>query len=149
MVCDRGFEALSTAAVVTYYSGDSSLSYSYAGHPPILVREGRGAWAPRPIENDARPANLPLGTLRTVEYDLAKITLQPGDRVFLYTDGVVECPGPGGEFYGEERLLDILDGTADRSLAEVKSAVFDSLIRHAGGELLHDDCTLVVIEVRQ
>ena len=147
-VYKHGFDALSTAAVVSYYSGDSSLSYSYAGHPPILVREGRGAWAAKPIDNDARVANLPLGAMRDVEYDQAKIYLTPGDRVFLYTDGLVECPDPDGDFYGDEKLLEVLERTANLTLSEVKAAVFDSLVTHAGGELLHDDCTLMVLEVR-
>jgi sigma-B regulation protein RsbU (phosphoserine phosphatase) len=175
LVYDHGFDALTTAAVVSYYSGDSSLSYSYAGHPPILVRQGCGAWMPRPIEGDSRPANLPLGTLRTVDYDVAKVTLAPGDRVFLYTDGVVECPNAADEFYGDDRLLEVLDRTSGLSLPEVKAAVFDSLVRFAAGaqaegplcgatagaqaegplcaatkrELLHDDCTLMVLEVRE
>jgi phosphoserine phosphatase RsbU/P len=148
LACEHGFDALTTAAVVTYYSGDSTLSYSYAGHPPILVRKGHGAWTPKPIENDAQPANLPLGVMRSVRYDVATVGLSPGDRVFLYTDGVVECADHGGDFYGDDRLLDVLERTANLSLSEVKSAVFESLIDYAGGELVHDDCTLMVLEVR-
>jgi sigma-B regulation protein RsbU (phosphoserine phosphatase) len=148
LVFEHGFDAMTTAAVVSYYSGDSSLSYSYAGHPPILVRKGRGAWTPKPIENDARPANLPLGTMRTTQYDEAKINLTSGDRIFLYTDGVVECPDPHGDFYGDDKLLDLLERTSNLSLPEVKAAVFQSLLDHAGGELLHDDYTLMVLEVR-
>jgi len=161
LACEHGFDALTTAAVVTWYSGDSTLSYSYAGHPPILVRKGRGAWTSKPIENDAQPANLPLGTMRSVRYDVATVTLSPGDRVFLYTDGVVECTNPDGDFYGDDRLLDVLERTANLSLPEVKSAVFESLVSYASGaeaeapscaatraKLLHDDCTLMVLEVR-
>jgi sigma-B regulation protein RsbU (phosphoserine phosphatase) len=150
IVCDHGFDAMTTAAVVSYYSGDSTLSFSYAGHPPIFVRKGRAAWSPQPIENGKRLANLPLGTMRSVAYDEITITLSPGDRVFLYTDGVIECPDPDGEFYGEERLTDILERTAASSLPDVKSAVFRSLLDHAGtgeGPLVHDDCTIVVFEV--
>jgi sigma-B regulation protein RsbU (phosphoserine phosphatase) len=149
LVYTHGFEALTTAAVVSYYIGDSNLYYSYAGHPPILVQQGSGAWRPRPIENRGRPANLPLGVMRDVRYDQATLALKPGDRIFLYTDGVTECPNPGGDFYGDENLLDVLTETAGLSLPEVKETVFASLLNHAGGELLHDDCTLMVVEVKK
>lgn len=148
LVCDHGFDALTTAAVISYYSPDSVLCYSYAGHPPILVRKSGGAWTPPPMENDSRPANLPLGAMRHVRYDMARLELNPGDRVFLYTDGVVECEDSQGDFYGEERLLDVLERNAGLKLCDVKQAVFRSLQEHAGGELLQDDRTLMVLEVR-
>jgi len=149
LVYAHGFEALTTAAVVGYYIGDSSLYYSYAGHPPILVRQGHSQWMARPIDGNGGPANLPLGALRTVRYDQEKIGLESGDRIFLYTDGIVECPDPDGEFYGEARLLDVLERAAGASLTDVKQAVVQSLASHARGPLIHDDCTLMVVEVRE
>jgi phosphoserine phosphatase RsbU/P len=150
VVCDHGFDAMTTAVVVTYYSGDSSLSFSYAGHPPIFVRQGRGAWSPRPIDNGERLANLPLGVMRSTEYDEVSISLSPGDRVFLYTDGLIECADRDGEFFGEQRLIDVLERTGGLSLAEVRAAVFQSLVEHAGtdvGQFPDDDCTLIILEV--
>ena len=143
----HGFEALTTAAVVSYYLGDSNLYFSYAGHPPILLRRGGGEWTALPLEGSPGPANLPLGAMRGARYDQAKTNLQPGDRIFVYTDGIPECPDPAGEFYGEERLLDVLQRTAHLSTAEIKQTVFESVGKHVGGPLLHDDCTLMVLEV--
>jgi sigma-B regulation protein RsbU (phosphoserine phosphatase) len=145
--CDHGFDALTTAAIVTYHSSDASLHYSCAGHPPIFVRKAGGAWSPKLIGNDTSPANLPLGAFRDIRYDTQRLEFNVGDRVFLYTDGVVECASPAGEFFGEERLLGVLQETADLTLKQVKALVFESLREFAGGDLLQDDCTLMVIEV--
>jgi sigma-B regulation protein RsbU (phosphoserine phosphatase) len=147
LVCEHGFDALTTAAVVTYHSPDSVLHYSYAGHPPILVRKGEGAWTPEPIESGSTPANLPLGVLRETRYDTGRLQLNNGDRLFLYTDGVIECAAPDGEFFGDERLIQVLEETAELSLSEVKAAVFQRLREHAAGDLLQDDCTLMILEV--
>lgn len=147
LVYSHGFDALTTAAVVGYYVGDSNLYVSYAGHPPILVRKSGGNWTAVPIEGEPGPANLPLGAMKRVRYDQAKLTLHAGDRIFLYTDGIPECPGVDGEFYGEERLLEVLRRSAGLTTAETKEAVFESLANYAAGPLLHDDCTLLVVEV--
>ena len=147
-VCERGFKALTTAAVVGYYLGDSNLYFSYAGHPPIFVRHGVSGWQAMPIENSGGIANLPLGVMRDVAFDQARITLKAGDRFFLYTDGVVECVNAAGEMFGEERLLPVLEQTADLPLAKVKASIASALRQYAGASLDHDDCTFMAVEVR-
>ena len=87
------------------------------------------------------------------------------DLRFAELDAQIAAPGPSrapepssgkeapaaapSDFYGDENLLDVLTETASLSLPEVKEAVFASLLNHAGGELLHDDCTLMIVEVRK
>jgi sigma-B regulation protein RsbU (phosphoserine phosphatase) len=146
LVCDHGLEALTTAAILSYYATEQTLSFAYAGHPPILVWQPPRVWSARPIESGARTANLPLGIMRSTEFDELMIQLEPGDRIVLYTDGVTECPDANGDLFGEDRLLDVLNRNARLDIPEIKRAVFDALRTHAGGELRHDDCTLIVVE---
>lgn len=148
LVYEKGFQAITTAAVVSYYSGDSKLYYSYAGHPPAVVRRRGESWRSLPIENAAPGlANLPLGVMAKVRYDQCEIPLQPMDRLFLYTDGVSERSNAAGDLYGEGRLNGVLERTAGLGLDQVKRAVLTDLAAHADGHEADDDSTLLVVEV--
>ncbi len=146
----RGMEAMTTAAVVGFYTADSNFYYSYAGHTPALLhRAGDNAW--RPIELDAKEVqhvNAPLGVLSDCEFDQQNLPLVTGDRVFLYTDGLVEARNEDGEPFGEIRLRYALDEAAAEPLPELRRAVLEAVRKHANGDLHHDDVTLLAIEVR-
>jgi len=149
LVHQRGFEAITTAAVVSYYIGDCMLYYSYAGHPPAIARRSGGHWLPLPIDAPpAGPANLPLGILPRVHYDQCHVELNSGDRFFLYTDGLSESPGADpDDLFGDQRLLRALEDTRDADLAHVKKSMLHQITSFAGGTLQHDDCTLMIFEV--
>ncbi|MFN0105623.1 MAG: PP2C family protein-serine/threonine phosphatase [Bryobacteraceae bacterium] len=148
LVHAQGFQAITTAAIVSYYTGDSKLHYSYAGHPPMVVRRQGESWRSLPID-DAAPgiANLPLGVMANVRYDQREMQLQPMDRLFLYTDGLSERANAAGDLYGDERLTGILERTGDLDLDAVKGAILADLTLHGGGQAADDDCTLLVVEV--
>lgn len=147
-VRERGFSAITTAAVVGYHTTKRKLYFSYAGHPPVFVQKGGGAWQQLLLPENPKPVNLPLGVLPNVKYDMPQIPMEPGDRICLYTDGVTECAGPDGEFFGEERLLECLNQNARRSPAGVKAAILGALEAYRGDCPPDDDVTLVVAEIR-
>ncbi len=140
-VCSRGFSAITTAVVASYYVGDGCLYYSYAGHPPALVRKRGSDWAALELDPPPAPgaANLPLGVSRSARYDQRMTSLEPGDMLFLFTDGVVECADASGEFFGEDRLRNLLVGAADATPHQIKSAVRHGLDRFAPGSADQDD----------
>ena len=145
-------EAMTTAAIISFYISDSNLYFSYAGHPPLLVRQRDvKEWRAVPLaaraELRAEPANLPLGVMNDVSYDQEQLTLSAGDRLLLYTDGVIEMPDASGDLFGSHRLLAVLEQAGNGSLTAVKNTVLAALRQHAGG-LTHDDVTLMLIEVR-
>jgi phosphoserine phosphatase RsbU/P len=151
----RGMEALTTAAVAGFYRTESTLYVSYAGHHPALTcRAGESSWrAIEPVETDSGvevddAINLPLGVIEATRYVQQHIALAAGDRIALYTDGLIEASSPAGDLFGVDRLLGTLDAHARRELHEIKSAVIDSVRRHTGGPLAHDDVTLLLAEVR-
>jgi phosphoserine phosphatase RsbU/P len=143
----HGYDAITTAAVLSYYVGDSNLYFSYAGHPPALLRQSETGWKALPIADTKAPANLPLGVLSNVHFDQQHVALKPGDRFFLYTDGVLECPDKSGQFFGEERLASALERHAGRELAGLRQALAEELRTWGGDSLAHDDCTFMVVEV--
>ncbi|MFQ5807421.1 MAG: PP2C family protein-serine/threonine phosphatase [Phycisphaerae bacterium] len=147
---ERGQDALTTAAIIGFYRPDSSVYFAYAGHHPMLIRRrGTARWQAVPLEvSSAKLANLPLGIEYNVRYDEQFVPVEAGDRVFLYTDGVTETPAPDGQLFGDERLRALLDEVGGKSPYELKTAVLMKLREHAGGELTHDDVTLLAIEVR-
>ena len=148
LVRAKGFQAITTAAVVSYYLGNSTLYYSYAGHPPLyLKRRGEKSWRALPLETADERANMPLGILPQAQYEQTEVALGSGDRLFLYTDGVLDCPDANDEFFGEDRLLETLNATGGADLAQVKKSVIGALQHHAGGPLTHDDITLMVMEI--
>ncbi len=146
---ERGYEAMSTAVVVTFSGADSNLYFSYAGHPPILAyRRNDKRWEAVTLESQGEQANLPLGVLADTHYDQELRPFTPGDRLFLYSDGVIEAPDREGEQFGKERLQAVLEEAADETLQELKKAVLSALCQHTGGSLTHDDVTFMVLEVR-
>ena len=148
LAVERGISALTTGAVVGFYSEDSKVYFSYAGHHPMLVlRAEAKRWEPAEIEGEDG-ANLPLGVLGDVRYDQDAFVGQAGDRLFLYTDGLVEAPNGAGERFGEERLRGLLDAHADASLIQLKQAVLDAALDFSGGSLAHDDTTVIALSIR-
>ena len=144
---------MTTAAVVAYYSGESEAIVSYAGHPPVLYwRTTDRAWSfARPIvrhvQSEGPPMNIPLAIAPDTLYGQLSIPLAPGDRLFVYTDGITEAPSPEGDAFGYARLKDVLDANKKAPLSELKSAVLKALHEHTKKALTHDDVTLIALEI--
>jgi sigma-B regulation protein RsbU (phosphoserine phosphatase) len=144
---------MTTAAVVAYYSQESKAQISYAGHPPALYnRAGDKVWSyARPLkrkgQSEGFPLNLPLAVDLDTLYGQFTISMAPGDRLFVYTDGVIDASDPGGKSFGLARLKDVLDVNAEASLAELKSAVLITLNQYTEKEMSHDDITIIALEI--
>jgi len=144
---------MTTAAVVAYHTQEKEARVFYAGHPPILYsRTGEKAWSyarpsDRKDKSDGFPRNIPLAIELETHYEQFTISMIPGDRLFVYTDGIIDTPNPEGENFGLERLKDVLDANMRASLSELKSAVLKTLHQYSGKELTHDDVTLIALEI--
>ena len=69
--------------------------------------------------------------------------LQPGDSVFIYTDGITEWQNPNGEEFGLERLKQLLQKYSDRPVKSALNSLLDVLQTFAGGRPCDDDLTIV------
>ena len=144
----RGFEALTTAAVLAYHAGDSRLYISSAGHPPALLsRKRHGLWTPVALSSGHIPSNLPLGVRDSTDFGHVAVSVEAGDRVAIYTDGITECTNASGEEFGQERLCALLEDCGGMDLAPTKRCLVEALRRHAGQTPYEDDLTLLLIEI--
>jgi serine phosphatase RsbU (regulator of sigma subunit) len=113
--------------------------YTNAGHnPPVVVRE-TGEFE---LLKDA--GGVILGILPMAVYKEARITLNPGDTLILFTDGVTEAADPSDEEYGEERLAALVGSMKGRSSEEIVEAIHNAVASYTQGAPAADDITVVV-----
>lgn len=146
---DRGYRAITTSTVAAFYTADSRFYFTYAGHHPVLVnRRGHAEWVEALAPDRGGLANLPLGIDQQTTFDQGWMPLSSGDRLFLYTDGLIEAPDPAGKLWGLARLRATLEQAGTCSIAEIRSELLAALTRHQGGDSAHDDVTFLVVEIR-
>ncbi|MGC1871939.1 MAG: PP2C family protein-serine/threonine phosphatase [Acidobacteriaceae bacterium] len=148
LLFERGVSALTTAAVLAFYTQDSQLYFSYAGHPtPFLKRNCESTRKPLFSTETTSLSNGLLGAFAAATYDEAVTPLQSGDRLILYTDGVTERFSADFEEFGEERLRQVLQAAFDGELSTVKRSLLTAMESHANGMPQQDDMTLLILEV--
>ena len=127
-------------AVLDLATGKVVLTQAGHPHPMVLRADGR-------LEM-VGDGGLPIGLIPDATYDDSAVTLGAGDRLFLMSDGITECPGPTGLDLGEEGLalmLERLEGLDSPALLE--ALVWD-LAAHAGSDRFSDDVSGVLLDYR-
>ena len=135
-----GPERFVTAVLAELDNASRRFSWSLAGHPmPLLLRDGRLV---KVLDGDT---GLPLGLggARTV----AEEDFEPGDQLLLFTDGLVEARAADGEFFGVERLVDLVRRASSSGSPppETMRRLIHAILDHQVGEL-QDDATAVLVE---
>lgn len=87
-----------------------------------------------------------VGMLPGMDYDSVSFDLRSGDRLFVYSDGIVECANPSGELYSLERLEDFLTEHADGDSNELMTAVTEELHAWRQSDQFDDDISLLILE---
>jgi sigma-B regulation protein RsbU (phosphoserine phosphatase) len=116
--------------------------YSAAGHPPLLRwREGRL----ERIESNG----LLFGVLPDPEYPVRELAVRTGERLLLYTDGLIEPQNASGESFGDRKLEEVIRKNQSRAPAELLEQMLSEIRAWQPASLpQQDDITLVVIDVR-
>lgn len=115
--------------------------YVSAGHPSIALLSRNAD--PSLLENPG----FPVGFIETAEYDENLIRLNPGDRLYIYSDGITEAKNIRNELFGEKRLIDILHKNLYLPLDESLSALLMSLEKWSGTGEYEDDITILALEM--
>jgi phosphoserine phosphatase RsbU/P len=118
-----------------------SLHLVQAGHPhPMLLRaDGR-------VER-LGDGGFPVGLVPDARFDQVHITIQPGDRLVLISDGFTECPLPDGQDFGEAGLINSLTRSAHLSGSDLLEAMVWDLTHAAGTDSFPDDVSGIVLDV--
>jgi serine phosphatase RsbU (regulator of sigma subunit) len=135
-------ELFITMFYLKYNTGSRELSFASAGHNlPLLWRGGTGKCDRLDAEG------LILGIRKEVEFEERKTTLETGDVLLLYTDGVTEAENSEGVFFGEERLCALLEEHHDLHPREVIDQVLQQVRQFTGTRNFNDDVSLVIMRV--
>jgi sigma-B regulation protein RsbU (phosphoserine phosphatase) len=137
-----GADSFISMFYLRYNPQSRQLRYANAGHnPPLLLR----AAAPSCELMDAE--GMILGVQRGVAFEEMALELVPGDRLLLYTDGIVEARDESGGFFGTGRLNRLFSsGRALTPRATVES-IQAELLTFSAGAAYEDDVTLIVTQV--
>jgi len=121
-LCGKFTENFVTAVYVYVDLEKNLMRYAGAGHPPVLQWRNATGKTAKILEN-----GLILGMFEEAAYEALELTLEPGDRHILYTDGILEAANPAEELYGADRFMRFMeanrslpaDSFADAFLAEI------------------------------
>ena len=123
-----------------YDPASRKLFYINAGHNPPILRRTSGA-----IEH-LQTGGIPLGVQENAAYESATATLQTGDWLIIYTDGVIEAENERADEYGEARLLTMLHANTAVPPAMLLNTIMVDLDRFVGNAPQHDDVTLMLLK---
>jgi serine phosphatase RsbU (regulator of sigma subunit) len=138
-----GGERFASAVLARLDLTTGALRWVNAGHPaPLLIRAGRFVKVLQAAPSTA--LGIPFGEPPVRP---AQETLEPGDRILLYTDGVIEARTPDGRPFSTERLVEFLErqSDADMSAPETLRRLRHAIMLHQHGRL-QDDATVVLCE---
>jgi len=131
-----------TCFFITVDVESREIIYSCAGHnPPFLFRPSTG----EVIELEAE--GFGLGMFNAVSYEEKRMQVQSGDKIILYTDGVVDSRNSEGTMFGYERLVQMVRENPSANSYRLTHFLVEELEEFAGNVKRQDDLTLLVLEV--
>lgn len=114
--------------------------FCQAGHPsPILLRSGEAA-------RSVGSGGFPVGMMPSMNWEEESITLEPGDRLVLYSDGVTEAKSAAGQQFSEERLRNSLSGGSPSGLHGMLDRLHNDVRAWGGKDEYADDISVLALE---
>lgn len=134
-----------TLALLFWDKKKEKLHYWNAGHPPIFHFKAKSQEVV-----EYRVPGMALGLVEDIEGKLVEktLSLEKGDVLILYSDGIPEARNPKGEEYGRDQLKALLEslGKDLQSAEAIKNAVLSDVIQFVGKDQHDDDMTIVVVK---
>ncbi|MCR5151375.1 MAG: SpoIIE family protein phosphatase [Clostridiales bacterium] len=136
---DAGMFVTAWQAQVNLENG--AVDFTNAGHnPPVIKRAGE------PFTYLKSKAGLVLAGMEGFKYKKQSFQLEPGDIIFLYTDGVTEATDKNNDLFGEERLLDTLNNAEFDTMQDICRIVKEAVDEFVGDSPQFDDITMLAFK---
>jgi phosphoserine phosphatase RsbU/P len=137
----RHTRMLMTFSYMMFYPTKRVLTFTNAGHPyPYFYRQKTQKWIPLKLDS------LPLGALLPHRLKWMQLEWEPGDRLFLYSDGLTDVQNAAEEEFGVNALENFLKAHATVPPAEIIKTLYKTLDKYRRGVPLADDVTAVVVK---
>ena len=120
------------------------LTFANAGHNPPLLKQKDGNFT----YLKSRPG-LVLAGMEGIKYRKNELLMEPGDRLFLYTDGVTEATDASNQLYGEERLSGFMNGHVEDTAENVLHGLKQDIDRFVGEAPQFDDITMLMLDFKK
>jgi sigma-B regulation protein RsbU (phosphoserine phosphatase) len=147
------FERFNNFFTITYMiinTRTGELRYSNAGHPhSILLRKDGKMELLQSGGSAIGIGDLPLLRGQENRYAEGRLYLAPGDKLFIYTDGIVDYQNPEGEFYGTDRFYETLEALQGESVQGIVEKAISSLMDFGNDAEPLDDITLLGLELKK
>lgn len=130
-----------TAFIAILEISTGKVRYANAGHNPVAVRKKDGRY-----EYMNAAVDFILAGMTGIKYTEGETTLEEGDKLVMYTDGVTEALDERLELYGEERFLDCLNSVSECDTKDTVNAVYDDIRSFAGAAEQADDITILAVK---
>jgi serine phosphatase RsbU (regulator of sigma subunit) len=144
MVCDSMKQKMLMTFLYAIFSPDGrSFSFASAGHnfPYVFCLQKGKLDEPESI-------SYPLGVRRDINVQIQTRTIQPGDLIVFYTDGIVEAQNPAAELFGYHRFERLIRAHVDKPVHLIRKSILDEVNRFKGTAPDLDDVTLVLVKVK-
>lgn len=137
------FERFDSFFSIVYMTVDNLsgiLTYSCAGHPPpLIIRKDKHL----EILGKHGPV---IGAKKKWVYEQRQKQLQPGDKIVLYTDGILDLSGKEGNFFGKKRFMEILEKHGQSTPEQLVETVYSEAKTFCEGREIDDDISILVVE---
>lgn len=131
-----------TVFVATLNTAEGTLSYASAGHSPAIL------WrVETQTTEQLKATSPPIGIFGYRGESTRTITLQPGDTLVFYTDGITEAQSPDEEFFGLRRLTQIVKEKASESPEALRAYIQAEVANFCRDSLTSDDATLLIVKL--
>jgi sigma-B regulation protein RsbU (phosphoserine phosphatase) len=136
------FDKFFTISYLVINASDGILRYSNAAHPPPVLLHRDGSF------ELLREGGTIIGMGGMLRFEEGEKQLKSGDKLFLYTDGVIEYRNGRGNFYGEERFYGELQRLKDQPVSTIIEGVIDSMMKFGDNTEPQDDVSLLGLEFK-
>ncbi len=138
---EQGMFVTLFVAIVNVKTG--KMEWCDAGHNPTILWKKDGS-----VVTLKGKKGFVCAGMEGIKYKLNEMTLDKGDIIYLYTDGITEAINSAGELYGESRLTNFIEATHDRDIKGLCGDILTNVDSYAGDEPQFDDITMLGFEYK-